>query len=212
MAPLGIQRMPGIHSRGTTKKNVYRACVQVEDKCLLRVCGHTKVLGMVVAIRTKWSRSWTPAGRKLREYLDDHRRTRCTLVPDPGEGPHRTSYRLNPRVLYEGRQNARARSNAAYLRRIIATYHLAANSAPQVVLRVSAAAPAARPTTSSEDLALAARLRSTERATLDPYEFNRLSQKHGWGIIAQARSNYYAEGGEVVREDGGMVLQRWSLL
>jgi len=122
---------------------------------------------MVVTIRTKWNRGWKPASQKLRAYLEDHRRTHRPLVPDPGEGPHRTSYRLNPRVLYEGRQTVQARSNAGYLRRIIATYHLTPNSAPQVVLRRPAAAPAARPTTSPEDLVLAARLRSTKRATLD---------------------------------------------
>jgi hypothetical protein len=165
---------------------------------------------MVVTIRTKWDRSQTPAGRKLRAYLEDHRRTHRPLVPDPGEGPRRTSYRLNPRVLYEGRQTTQARSNAGYLRQIIATYHLAAHSAPHVVLRGPAAATAARPTTSPEDLGLAARLRSTKRETLDAYEFNRLSREHGWGVIAQPRSHYYTEGGEVVREEGGTVLQKWS--
>ena len=115
-----------------------------------------------------------------------------------------------PRVLYEGRQTTQARSNAGYLRQIIATYHLAAHSAPHVVLRGPAAATAARPTTSPEDLGLAARLRSTKRETLDAYEFNRLSREHGWGVIAQPRSHYYAEGGEVVREEGGTVLQKWS--
>jgi hypothetical protein len=79
-----------------------------------------------------------------------------------------------------------------------------------VVLRGSAAVAAAEPRTSSEDFALMARLRGTKRAALDPYEFNRLSQKLGWGVIAQPRSHYYVEGGEVVREEGEMVLQRWS--
>ena len=164
---------------------------------------------MLVTIRTKWSRSCMPAGPKLRAYVEDHRRCHRLLVPHPGKGPHRTSYRLDPRVLHKGTQTARARSNAAYLRRIIATYHLAPQAAPVAVLRGSAAAPA-RPTTSSQDQALAARLRGAKRAALDPYEFNRLSQRLGWGVIAQPRSHYYAEDGEVVREEGGMVLQRWS--
>ena len=150
-----------------------------------------------------------PASQELRAYVEDHRQTHRPLVPDSGEGPHRTSYRLDPRVLYKGRQSARAKSNAGYLRQIIATYHLAPQAAPVAVLRGSAAAPA-RPTTSSQDQALAARLRGAKRAALDPYEFNRLSQRLGWGVIAQPRSHYYAEGGEVVREEGGMVLQRWS--
>ena len=169
---------------------------------------------MIVAIRTKYEKSQTPTGRKLRGYLEDHLRTRRPLVPDPGEGRHRTSYRLNPGLLYEGRQIAQARSNAGYLRQIIATYHTPAVSMLQGAPARPAAAPAAtsKPTvTSREDLSLAARLRSTKKVTLDPYEFNRIAQKHGWGVIAQLMSHYYAEGGEVLREEGGMILQRWSL-
>ena len=155
-----------------------------------------------------------PTSRKLRAYLEDHRRTCRPLVPDPGKGRHRTSYRLDPHLLYGGRQIAQARSNAGYLRRIIATYHPAVVSALQVVSGGPAAAPAAAPkpaAASREDLALAARLRGAKRSALNPYEFNRLSQEHGWGVIAQLTSHYYTEGGEVVREEGGMILQRWPL-
>ena len=81
---------------GAFQGTVYRACVSFEDKCLLRVCGHTAVLGMVVTIRTKWSRSNMPADPKLRGYVEDHRRCHRVLVPDPGKAPHRTSYRLDP--------------------------------------------------------------------------------------------------------------------